>query len=320
MTSSSKITVLDSYPLNPGDIGWEPIESLGELTIYEATDEAQLAQHTAGAEILLTNKAPLREKDLPLIRNCKLIGVLATGVNVVDVKAMNKAGIKVCNVPNYGPDDVAQHTLALILELARHTALHTASVKNGEWGNRGWCYWLKPPRNLTGLTLGIAGFGSIGQMLGKYATALGMKVLALSRSRKAQTDYDVQFVNQNELFAKSDIISLHCPLTPETGKMINARTIAQMKPGAIIINTARGGIIDEEAVANALKSGQLGGFGADVLSQEPPEADNPLITAPNTLLTPHIAWATQRARQKIIAIMADNIQNFLAGNPKNLVV
>lgn len=319
MRTKPRIAVLDGLPLNPGDVSWQPLEAVGKLTIYGSTAQDELASHVEGEDIVLTNKVPLLAKDLPLLKSCRLIGVLATGVNVVDLAAMRQAGIAVCNVPNYGAADVAQHALALMLELCRHTALHAASVKAGDWAQKGWCYWLKPPVCLTGKTLGIVGFGAIGQELGKYAACLGMKILAWSRSQTAKTAYEFEYASLDEIFTGADFISLHCPLTQATEKLINAQSIARMKTGAIIINTARGGLVDEEAVASGLCKGKLGGFGADVLDPEPPRLDNLLMQAPNTLITPHIAWATNRARQKIIDIMAANIRAFLAGEAKNLV-
>lgn len=315
----TKIAVLDSIPLNPGDVSWTPVEAFGELIIYDATSTQQMAEHAAGADIVLTNKAVISSRDIPALKQCKMIGVLATGTNVVDLKAMAEAGITVCNVPDYGPEDVAQHALALLLELARGTALHSRGVKAGEWHRNGWCYWHKAPLSLTGLTLGVIGFGHIGQIMGRYGHALGMRVLAYSRHRRGRTAYPFTWAGLPELLQKSDVISLHCPLTPETGGLINAKSIASMKKGVIIINTARGGLVDEQAAAQALACGQLGALGTDVLSVEPPAADNPLLTAPNTLITPHMAWATVNARQNIIDIMADNISAFLQGSPINRV-
>lgn len=314
-----KIVVLDATPLDAGDIDWQPLAALGEVIRHDRTDRQELAARCAGADIVLTNKTEIQAEDVPALKGCRLVGVLATGANVLDLDTLAKAGIEVVNVPAYGIEDVAQHALALLLELARHTVLHSDSVKAGEWAKKGWCYWLKPPLCLAGLTLGIAGFGSIGQMMGRYGACLGMKVLAWSRSRNARADYPFTYAGLPELLASSDVISLHCPLTPQTDKMINAASIASMKTGAIIINTARGGLVDEAAAAAALVSGKLGGLGTDVLASEPARADNPLLTAPNTLITPHMAWATLRARQNIVDIMAANISAFLAGKPQNLI-
>lgn len=314
-----KIVALDGIPLNPGDVSWAPIEKMGELVVFDDTRPRELEKRVQGADIILTNKVPLRKKDLPLLSDCKMIGVLATGVNVVDVQDFTQNGITVCNVPGYGVEDVAEHALALLLELARNTTIHSQGVKEGDWERSGWCYWHKAPLALAGLTMGIIGFGAIGQTMGRYANALGMKVLAYAPHRKAKTDYPFTYVELDELLANADVISLHCPLTPDNEKMINARALGKMKDGAILINTARGGLVDEEATAKALSSGKLGGLGTDVLGKEPPDAANPLLKAPNTLITPHMAWATKRARQKIIDIMAENISAFLSGKPQNTV-
>lgn len=316
---TSTITVLDGIPLNPGDVDWKPLESLGSLRIFDNHDPARLAERVRESDIILTNKAPIRAKDIAALKGVRLVGVLATGINVVDAEALKNAGIAVCNVPAYGVEDVAQHALALIMELARATTLHSEGVKKGEWQASGWCYWKKAPLSLCGLTLGIIGFGAIGQMLGRYASALGMNILAYSPGKRASVDYPFTFCEMDELFRSSDIISLHCPLNPATENLINSGSIAQMKKGAILINTARGRLVDEQAVAKALASGRLGGMGTDVLAIEPPTSPSPLYEAPNTIITPHMAWATTRARQNIINIMAENIRAFLSGKPANLV-
>lgn len=310
-----KIVVLDSSPLDSGDVDWSPISAFGELCLLPATSEKDIAGAVKSADIVLTNKVPLGKKEIPALKDCKMIGVLATGANILDLAALEAAGILVANVPAYGVEDVAQHALALLMELARNTAAYSAEVKSGAWTV--WSYWNKPPLCLTGLALGLVGFGDIGQAMGRYGAALGMNVLAWSRSRRAKPEYPFSYRSLPELLAESDVISLHCPLSPETEKLVNAGSIAAMKDGAIIINTARGGLVDEKAAADALKSGKLGGLGTDVLAYEPPRPDNPLLTAPNTLITPHMAWATVRARQNIIRIMAANIRAFLAGKPQN---
>lgn len=313
-----KIVVLDSHPLDTGDIDWTALKVLGELELYKEAP-ADFAAAVRGADIVLTNKARVTAGDIPALEGCRLVGVLATGVNVVDLEALARAGIAVANVPAYGVEDVAQHALALLMELARHTALHSASVKAGDWPEKGWSYWLKPPICLAGLKLGLVGFGAIGKMMGKYGYALGMKVAAWSRSGKGEADYPFEMKSLPEILRESDVISLHCPLSGQTRNLINAENIAAMKDGAIIINTARGGLVDEDALAAALISGKIGGYGADVLSAEPPDPANPLLAAPNTLITPHMAWATRRARQKIVDITAENIRAFMAGMPANLV-
>lgn len=320
MGNGIKIVVLDGQPLNPGDIDWTPIAALGELTIHESTLPEELPARVAGADIVLVNKVRLQAADISALKACRMAGVLATGFNNLDLPALAAAGIQACNVPNYGAEDVAQHALALLLELARGTALHTESIKSGEWSKNGWCYWLKPSLCLSGLTLGIVGFGSIGQVMGRYGSALGMNVIAWSRSRKdIAAGYPFVYADIDELFSKADAVTLHCPLTEQTEQLINRDSITSMKDGAILINTARGALVDEKAVAEALRSGKLGGFGADVLCSEPPDKDNPLLSAPNVLLTPHMAWATARARQNIIDIMAKNIKAFLDGKAINRI-
>lgn len=315
-----KIVVLDGELLNPGDIDWAPLEDLGELTVYPDTEQADFHARVAGADVVCVNKVPVRGERVSDMAECGLLGVLATGTNIADLDALAKAGIPVCNVPAYGVEDVAQHALALLMELARDTAGHSASVKRGEWSASGqWCYWLKTPLCLAGLNLGIIGFGAIGQALGRMGRAMGMNVLAYSRHRDAQTDYPFTWASLEEIWSQADVISLHCPLTPQTAKIINAKTLAAMRPGAILINTARGGLVDEDAAADALLTGKLAGLGVDVLATEPPSPDNPLLTAPNTLITPHMAWATRNARRKIIAIMAENIAAWQAGAPQNVV-
>lgn len=317
MAARPEIVALDGEPLNPGDISWQPISDLGNLKVYAHTEPDAVPERVAGADIVLVNKVELKRREIPALRGCRMAGVLATGSNNLDLPLLADAGILACNVPGYGPEDVAQHALALILELSRGTALHTASVKAGDWSRQGWCYWLKPQASLVGLNLGIIGFGAIGRALGKYGNALGMNILAWSRNRKENEEYPVHWAEIADIFQSADIISLHCPLAPETENLVDAKNIAGMKTGAIIINTARGALVREEDVAAALHSGKLGGYGADVLRAEPPTSDNPLLTAPNTLITPHLAWATARARQNIIDIMAENIKAFLAGNVKN---
>lgn len=316
-----KIVILDGAVLNPGDVNWAPIEALGEVVVYPETEKEQLPERTKGADVLLVNKTKLRRDDLEQMEGIGMVGVLATGYNTVEIDAFAERNIPVCNVVAYGVDDVAQHAFALLLEICRNTRMHDESVKAGEWGkSEQWCFWKRAPLCLTGLTMGIVGFGSIGRRMGELANAFGMPVLAHSRSAKdAPTYAPFAFASLDELAANSDVITLHCPLTPETRGMINADFIARMKPGGIVLNTARGPLIDEAAAAEALKSGHLRGLGTDVLSKEPPKADNALLTAPNTLITPHIAWATVRARQNIINLAAANIRAWKDGKPTNVV-
>lgn len=316
-----KIAVLDGAVLNPGDVNWGPIKTLGEMTVYDETHGEQLGQRARGMDVLLVNKTRLRREDLDKLDGVRLVGVLATGYNTVDIEALAERKIPVCNVVAYGVDDVAQHAMALLLELCRHTSLHTQSVKDGEWEKaKQWCYWKRTPLCLRGLTMGVIGFGSIGRRVGELAHAFGMSVLAQCRTPKNPPSYTpFAFAGLDDVLACSDVISLHCPLTPETRGLINARTLAKMRHGAILLNTARGPLVDEAAAAEALKSGQLRGLGTDVLSQEPPAPGNPLLSAPNTLITPHIAWATTAARQNIIDLMAENIRRWQEGSPINVV-
>lgn len=291
------------------------------MTVYAETFGEQLAQRARGMDVLLVNKTRLRREDLDKLDGVRLVGMLATGYNTVDIEALAERSIPVCNVVAYGVDDVAQHVLALLLELCRHTSLHTRSVKDGEWEKaKQWCFWKRTPLCLQGLTMGVIGFGSIGRRVGELAHAFGMHVLAHCRTPKNPPTYTpFAFAGLEQLLASSDVISLHCPLTPETRGLINARTLAEMRHGAILLNTARGPLVDEAAAAEALKSGRLRGLGTDVLSQEPPEPNNPFLSAPNTLITPHIAWATTRARQNIIDLMAVNIRRWQEGAPINVV-
>lgn len=316
-----KIVILDGGVLNPGDVDWGPVTALGDVTIYDETSKDQLAERVKGADVLLTNKTPLRKEDLPALESVRMVGVLATGYNIIDTEALARRGIPVCNVVAYGVSDVAQHAMAMLLELCRHTSLHTRSVKNGDWQkSKQWCYWKIPPVCLEGMTMGLIGFGSIGRRMGELAHAFGMNVLAQCRTPKNPPTYSpFAFAALEHLICASDVISLHCPLTKDTQHIINAKTLSNMRRGAILLNTSRGPLVDEAAVAAALESGQLGGLGTDVLSEEPPRADNPLLSAPNTLITPHIAWATTRARQNIIDLTAENIRRWQAGTPVNVV-
>lgn len=316
-----KIAVLDGRILNPGDISWEPISSLGEFTCFDETAPADIRERAAGADVILTNKTPLRRAILKDLPNAKFVGVLATGHDVVDSAAFAERGIPVCNVVAYGVDDVAQHAFALLLELCRRTSDHSRSIKDGEWKACGqWCYWKTTPVNLRGLTMGLVGFGSIGRRVGELASAFGMKVIAHCRTPRNPPHYgSFSFGSIDQVLASSDVISLHCPLTEETQAIIRKETIAKMKDGVFLINTARGPLLNEADVARALKGGKIAGLGADVLAKEPPAAGNPLLTAPNTILTPHMAWATAQSRQNIIDLTAENIRRWQAGTPVNVV-
>lgn len=316
-----KIVVLDGQVLNPGDNPWTPFEALGSVVVHERTSPEQVLERAAGAQVLLTNKTRLPADVIRALPELRYIGVLATGYDVVDIAAAAQRGIPVCNVVAYGVDAVAQHVLALTLELTRSLCQHDASVRAGEWARSvDWCYWKRPLRDLGDLTMGIIGFGSIGRRVGELAHAFGMPVLAYNRSAVPAPEYaPFAFASLDEVFAQADVITLHCPLNDASRSMVNAARLAGMKPGSILINTARGPLLDEAAVADALHSGHLGGFGADVLAQEPPSADNPLLRAPNSCITPHVSWATLRARKNITRLAAENLRAFLEGAPRNVV-
>ena len=323
-----KIVVLDGYTLNPGDNPWDPLAALGDLTVYDRTNPEDVLERSRGAEILITNKTRLNADTLAALPDLRCIGVIATGYDVVDIAAAGKRGIPVMNVVNYGTEAVAQHALALLLELCRRTALHDAGIRSGRWAaGPDWCFWDTPQVELSGKVMGILGFGTIGRRVAELAHAFGMKVIAASARKSAAelsassapVSFPVEFVEMDELFRASDVLSLHCPLTEQTRAIVNAANIASMKDGAILLNLARGPLLDEAAVAEALASGKLGGLGADVVSVEPIAQDNPLLTSPNTLLTPHIAWATRTARQNITRIIAENIAGWMAGQPKSVV-
>ncbi len=314
------IVVLDGEILNPGDMSWAPLEALGTVTVYADTQAEDLLERARTADVLITNKTRLDGASIEQLPNLKYIGVTATGYDVVDIVAAAKRGIPVCNVVAYGVGTVAQHVMALILELSRKITQHSDSVKKGEWNARNeWCYWLSPLRDFGDMRMGVVGFGNIGQEVGRMAHALGMQVQAFNRSPKPQPEYPCEYVDLDTLFATSDVISLHCPLTDESRGFVNAARIATMKQGAILINTARGPLVDEKAAAVALHSGHLGGLGTDVLSTEPPTTDNPLLTAPNCLITPHIAWATLKARANILRLASENLAAWQQGKAQNVV-
>ena len=308
-----KIVVLDGYTLNPGDLSWDRIESLGEFYLYDRTPSDLTAQRIGNAEIVLTNKTIINEEIFAKCPDIKYIGVLATGYNVVDINGAKKNGIAVTNIPTYGTDAVAQFVFALLLEICHNVGLHNNCVRNGEWEkNKDFCFWRTPLIELSGKTLGIIGYGRIGQAVGNIAQAFNMTVLP--------TDINIDgFYTLDEVFTKSDIISLHCPLTEENAGFINSDSISKMKDGVILINTARGLLINEHDLAKALKSGKVYAAGIDVLSGEPPSPDNPLLNLENCYITPHIAWACKESRQRLMDIAADNICAFLNGEDKNRI-
>ena len=311
-----KIVVLDGQVLNPGDLSWEALHALGPCEIHERTPVDQILERAEGAEILLTNKCPLKAEALAQLPKLKYIGVMATGYNVVDVVAAKARGIVVSNVPIYGTKSVAQHVFALILAHTQHVETHSKAVREGRWSNHiDWCFWDHPMVELDGKTLGIVGYGRIGQAVAELGRAFGMKILVHSRSLKPGE----VMVSMDELFQQSDVISLHCPLTAETEGLVNARRLELMKPSALLVNTSRGPLIVEKDLAAVLNEGRIGGAVLDVLSTEPPQPDNPLLSAKHCLVTPHHAWATHATRGRLLHTVVENVRAYVAGAPQNLV-
>lgn len=317
-----KIVILDAYVENPGDLSWAPLEALGELTVYDQVpaDPASVIECIGDARVVVVNKTPIGRE---VIEACPQVGcycILATGYNIIDVDCARERGIPVCNVPAYGTEAVAQFTIALLLEICSQVALHDRTVHQGKWQNSPqWCYWECPLIELAGKTMGIIGFGRIGRQVGRIARALGMRVLACSPSQCEEGSTIGAYVDLHTLLAQSDVVSLHCPQFPETEGIINRDTIAQMKDGAILLNASRGGLVVERDLADALERGKLSAAGLDVVSEEPIRPDNPLLQAPNCIITPHIAWAARECRQRIIDTTAENIRAYLAGAPVNAV-
>jgi glycerate dehydrogenase len=316
-----KITVLDGHTLNPGDNPWTPIEALGELTVHARTPVDRIVERAKDAVIILTNKVPLNAATLAQLPNLKFIAVLATGYNIIDTAACAARGIPVSNVPVYSTDAVAEFVFSLILDFAKRPAFHSQLAMSGAWEKSpDFCFWENPHfRELAGKTIGIIGFGRIGQRVGALSSAFKMNILAHSRSRSAETAFPFAWASIDEILESSDFISLHCPLTPETHGLISAASLAKMKPTAFLVNTARGPLIDEQALADALNSGLIAGAACDVVSAEPILPANPLLRAKNLTLTPHIAWAASEARQRLMAITAENIAAFQAGKPIHTV-
>lgn len=326
-----KIVVLDGFTLNPGDLSWNGLEGLGEATVYDRTPAELIVERSRGAEILLTNKTPLGENEFAQLPELKYIGVLATGYNVVDIENAKKRNIIVTNIPTYGTSSVAQMTFALILELCNHVQEHSNAVHRGDWSkSKDFCFWNYPLIELADKTIGIIGFGRIGQQVGKIAEAYGMNVLAYdpykepyksNQTNKSEQNKCANFkwVELGELFRESDVVSLHCPLFPETKGIINKDSLDKMKKSAFLINTSRGPLVADKDLAEALNSGRIAGAGLDVLSEEPPEADNPLLSAKNCLITPHISWATYEARARLMNIAEDNLKAFIENKPINVV-
>ena len=315
-----KIVILDGYAVNPGDLSWEFLNTFGQVEVYDRTPADLTIQRSTGADILLTNKTFITADVLAACPTVKLICVLATGYNVVDCAAARARNVPVCNVPAYSTHSVAQMTFALLLELCNRVGHHSNAVHEGKWcRNRDFCFWDYPQMELAGKTMGIIGFGQIGRAVGMIAKAMGKRVLAYNRSRCAEGEAIGEYVDLDTLLKESDVVSLHCPLTDLTAGIINAGSLAKMKDGAILINTARGPLVDEQAVAEALRGGKLRGFAADVISAEPMLDTNPLLGAPNCILTPHIAWAPLEARKRIMACTQRSIEGFLAGTLINVV-
>ncbi len=315
-----QIVLLDGYASNPGDLTWEPLKEMGEVTVYDRTQPSEVVERAHDAEIIVTNKVTLTRQTLEQLPNLRLICVLATGYNTIDTLAARDLGITVCNVPAYSTDSVAQMVFALILNMTNRVAHYARQTREGRWSAApDFCYWDLPVSELAGKTLGIVGLGHIGAKVASIAREFGMDIFAFTSKNSIDLPDYIQKTTLEGLFGVSDILTLHCPLTPDTHELINARTLARMKRGALLVNTGRGPLVNEADVAEALASGQLGGYGADVMCSEPPAADNPLFAQPNAFITPHIAWASVEARQRLLNATFDNIRAFQDGHPKNVV-
>ncbi len=317
-----KISVIDGYTENPGDLSWDGLRTLGDVVIYDHStkDEAEIIRRIGDAEIVVANKSPISRRVLDACPNAKYITIQATGYDPIDYVYAREKGIPVSNVPTYGTASVAQFAIALLLEICGHAAHHSDAVHAGRWAESGeWTFWDYPMIELAGKTMGIIGFGRIGQNVGRIAKALGMNVIAFNRSRSAEGAEIAEYVELDELLRRADVISLHCPLFPETRGIINRETISKMKDGVIIINNSRGPLVVEQDLADALNSGKVYAAGLDVVSSEPISADNPLLKAKNCLITPHISWAPKESRQRIMDCTVENIRAFQAGKPQNVV-
>lgn len=315
-----KIVILDGYTENPGDLSWGGFEELGETIVYDRTPAALAAERMKGAQAVLTNKTVISEEMIDACPELQYIGVLATGYNVVDIDAAKKRGISVTNIPAYGSDTVGQFAIGLLLEICHHIGHHDRTVHEGKWENcQDWCYWDYPLIELSGKIMGVIGFGRIGQVTGKLAKAFGMKVLACDEYPNESGRQIAEYVDMNRLFAESDVIALHCPLTPSTDGLINKETIGKMKKGVIIINNSRGPLICEPDLAEALNCGKVYAAGVDVVSTEPIRGDNPLLEAKNCIITPHMSWGTIESRNRLMDIAVSNLKGFLDGKPVNVV-
>ena len=315
-----KIVVLDGYGLNPGDLSWSGMEALGELTVYDRTSPSELLERSEGAEVLITNKTLITAENMAELPNLKYIGVLATGYNVVDIDAAKARGIVVTNIPAYSTNSVAQMVFAHVLNITQHVGHYADENAKGRWAsNADFCYWDTNLVELDGKKMGIVGLGNIGKATARIALAFGMEVLAYTSKEQKDLPQGVKKVTLDELFAESDVLSLHCPLTPDTKEMVNAERLRMMKPNAILINTGRGPLVNEQDLADALNEGRIAGAGLDVLSVEPALANNPLLSAKNCFITPHIAWATKEARTRLMDIAVNNLKSYQEGNIINNV-
>lgn len=316
----ARIVVLDGQTVNPGDLGWESLEALGELAVHERTPQELVVERALGAEVLVTNKTPLRADVLAKLPGLAGISVLATGFNVVDTGAARERGVVVCNVPAYSTASVAQHTMALLLELVSHVGLHAASVRDGDWSRSiDFSYWKQPIRELAGQTLGVVGFGDIGRRVAVLGQALGMRVVATPSRRPEPPPPGIASLELDALFREADVVSLHCPLTASTERLVRRERLVTMRKGALLVNTARGGLIDEADLAWALATGVVAGAALDVLGVEPPPPEHPLLTAPNCIITPHQAWTSRAARSRLLAVTAANVAGILTRRPQNVV-
>jgi len=317
-----RITVLDGYTSNPGDLSWDAFEELGEITVHERTTPEEVVSRCLGCEVVFTNKVVMDAGIIDQLPDLKYIGVLATGTNVIDLEHAGKKGVCVTNIPGYGTDSVVQHILAFILHFSSKVSIHDEAVHQGDWVNsKDFCFTLGTLNELSGSTLGIIGLGTIGRKLAMVADAMGMKIIAAHQSSmdRLELPFEVEWLPVDEVFARSDFLSLNCPLTPDTENLVNAERLQKMKSSAVLINTGRGPLVDEQALADGLNEGTIAGAGLDVLSTEPPATDNPLLTAKNCVITPHVAWASLQARKRLLVIAAENLSAYLRAEPKNRV-
>ena len=315
-----KIVVLDGFTANPGDLSWQALEALGELIVYERTKPEETISRAAEAVVVLTNKVVLGRAEISQLPQLQYIGVLATGYNVVDLQAASERGIVVTNVPAYSTESVAQMVFAHLLTITNRTEHYAQQNRQGRWSeNPDFCYWDTPLTELAGKTFGIVGLGNIGRRVAQIALAFGMQVKAFTSKPADFLPAGIQKADLDELFSNSDVLSLHCPLTDNTHHLINNKTLSQMKSSAILINTGRGPLVDDEAVATALEQGRIAAYCADVLTTEPPQSDNPLLSQPNAFITPHIAWGTKEARFRLLQVAIQNVRSFLNGTPQNVV-